>query len=141
MADIPNDPSVGIDAATGGTITGWDHVQQSLMDIFWTRFGERVMREWYGSFIPGLLGQNITTQDVTPFFVAVASAIEQWEPRYRVTELVPVKVTRTGELHIFMAGEYRPRAVYGDFTVEGARRVDVFVGADGIRSQSRQDGQ
>lgn len=134
---IPNDPSVGIDAETGGTIHGWAHVEQSIRDILWTRFGERIMREWYGSFVPGLLGQNITPRDITPFFAAVASAIEQWEPRFRITELVPTRVTRDGQLHIFIAGEYRPRAVYGDLTAEGARRIDVFVGSDGLRAEQR----
>lgn len=131
-------PSVGINAATGGTITGWQHVEQSLRDIFLTRFGERIMREHYGSFLPALLGRNITPNEVAPFFAAVASAIEQWEPRFRVTELVPVKVTGTGELHIFIVGEYRPRAVFGDMTAEGARRVGVFAGADGLRIEERQ---
>lgn len=139
MAAIPVDPSVGIDAETGGTIYGWPHVEQSLRDIFFTRFGERIMREYYGSFIPGLLGKNINPAEVTPFFAALASAIEQWEPRFRVTELTPVSVTRTGELHIYMAGEFRPRAVFGDFTVEGgARRVDLYASADGIRAEQRR---
>ncbi|MBY0400959.1 GPW/gp25 family protein [Myxococcota bacterium] len=129
---------MGINAETGGTITGWAHVEQSLRDIFFTRFGERIMREWYGSFIPQLLGRNITPKEITPFFAALASAVEQWEPRYRVTELVPTAVTRTGELHIFMAGEFRPRALLGDLSVEGARRVDLYASADGIRIEQRR---
>ncbi len=137
---VPVDPSVGIDATTGGTISGWAHVEQSLRDIFFTRFGERIMREHYGSFIPALLGRNITPSEVAPFFAAIASAIEQWEPRFRVTEIVPVKVTRGGALHIYIVGEYRPRAVFGDLTAEGARRVGVFAGADGLRIEQRQEG-
>lgn len=62
MANLQN-PSVGLNAATGGTISGWDHVVQSLQDIFYTRFGTRVMREWYGSFVPNILGRLITPQD------------------------------------------------------------------------------
>lgn len=136
---IPVNPSVGINAETGGTIFGWAHVEQSLRDIFFTRFGERIQREWYGSFVPGLLGRNITPAEVTPFFAAIASAIEQWEPRFRVTELLPVEVTRNGELHIYMAGEYRPRAMFGDFTVEGgARRVELYGSANGLRVRERQ---
>ncbi len=136
---IPVDPSVGINAETGGTIYGWEHVEQSLRDIFFTRFGERIMREWYGSFVPELLGRNITPDEVTPFFVALASAIEQFEPRYRVTELMPVEVTRMGELRVYMAGEYRPRAAYGDYTVEGgARRIQLYASPNGIRVQERR---
>ncbi len=136
MATIKN-PSVGLNAATGGTITGWDHVVQSLQDIFYTRFGSRIMREWYGSFVPNILGRLITPQEVTPFFVAVTSAIEQWEPRYRITQIQVVKVTREGALHFFLTGEYRPRAVFGDFTVEGARRVDAYANSDGVLIDER----
>jgi len=80
-------PSVGFNAATGSVLTGWEHVLQSLSDIFTTGFGERIIREWYGSFVPNLLGQLITPEEVTPFFVAITSAIEQWEPRFRVRDL------------------------------------------------------
>jgi phage baseplate assembly protein W len=137
---IPVNPSVGINAETGGTISGWAHVEQSLRDIFFTRFGERIMREHYGSFVPALLGRNINPQEVAPFFAVIASAIEQWEPRFRVTELVPVKVTRDGQLHIYIVGEYRPRATFGDLTAEGAKRVGVFAGADGLRIEERLGG-
>ena len=130
-------PSVGLNAATGGTITGWDHVVQSLQDIFYTQFGTRIMREWYGSFVPNILGRLITPQEVTPFFVAVTSAIEQWEPRYRITQIQVVKVTRDGALHFYLNGEYRPRAVFGDLTVEGARRVDAYANPDGVRIEER----
>ncbi len=136
MVNLQN-PSVGLDAATGGTITGWPHVVQSLQDIFYTRFGTRIMREWYGSFVPNILGRLITPQEVTPFFVAVTSAIEQWEPRYRITQIQVVKVTRQGALHFYLNGEYRPRAVFGDFTVEGGRRVDAYANPDGILIEER----
>lgn len=136
MVNLLN-PSVGINAVTGGTIEGWPHVLQSLQDIFTTRFGTRIMREWYGSFVPNILGRLITTQEVMPFFVAVTSAIEQWEPRYRITQIQVVKVTREGALHFFLEGEYRPRAVFGDFTVEGARRVDAYANPDGILIEER----
>lgn len=137
MAAIPLDPSVGLDAATGGTITGWEHVVQSLRDVFDTRFGTRIMREWYGSFVPNLLGRLITPQEVVPYFAAITSAVEQWEPRFRVTQIQVVKVTRDGQLHVFLDGEYRPRAVYGDFTAAGARRLDAYANPDGIRIEER----
>ena len=131
-------PSVGLNAATGGVLEGWPHVVQSLQDIFTTRFGTRIMREWYGSFVPNLLGRIITPNEVTPWFAAVTSAIEQWEPRYRVTRIQIVEVTRDGQLHFFIEGEYRPRAVYGDFTVEGARRIDAYANPDGVLVEQRE---
>ena len=131
------DPSVGIDAATGGITTGWEHVVQSLRDIFDTRFGSRIMREWYGSFVPNLLGRLVTPDEVVPYFAAITSAIEQWEPRFRVTQIQVVKVTRDGQLHVFLDGEYRPRAVYGDFSVAGARRLDAYANPDGLLIEER----
>lgn len=132
-----NDPSVGLNATTGGILTGWEHVVQSLHDIFHTQFGTRIMREWYGSFVPKLLGQLITPEEVVPYFAAVTSAIEQWEPRFRVTQIQVLKVTRDGQLHIFIEGEYRPRAVYGDFTPDGSRRLDAYANPDGILIEER----
>ena len=126
------DPSVGFNAETGSILTGWPHVIQSLRDIFDTRFGTRIMREWYGSFVPNLLGRLITPDEVVPYFAAITSAIEQWEPRFRVTQITVVKVTRDGQLHVYLDGEYRPRAVYGDFTPAGARRLDVYANPDGL---------
>jgi phage baseplate assembly protein W len=137
MASKHISPSVGLNAATGGTLTGWPHVVQSLQDIFTTQFGTRIMREWYGSFVPNLLGRTITPKEVTPWFAAVTSAIEQWEPRYRITRIQVLEVTRDGQLHFFMEGEYRPRAVFGDFTVEGARRIDAYANPDGVLIDQR----
>lgn len=126
-------PSVGLDAATGGTVEGWAHVAQSLQDIFTTSFGTRIMRAWYGSFVPNLLGRTITPNEITPWFAAVTSAIAQWEPRYRVTRIEVLAVTRSGELHVRLEGEYRPRALLGDFTAEGARRIDAFAAPGRVR--------
>jgi hypothetical protein len=134
-------PTVGLDVATGGILEGWPHVVQSLRDIFTTRFGARIMREWYGSFVPHLLGRNISANEVTPFFAAITSAIEQWEPRYRVTRIQIVEVTRSGQLHVFLEGEYRPRATLGDFTVEGARRIDAYANPDGMLIEDRETRQ
>lgn len=131
------EPSVGINAETGGTLTGWEHVEQSLKDIFTTSFGERIMREWYGSFVPALLGRNITPDEVVPTFAAIASAIEQWEPRYRVTQIQVLKATRDGQFHFFIDGEYRPRAVYGDFTIEGRKRLSGEINPDGVLIEQR----
>lgn len=132
MAQDLTNPSVGLDARSGSVLTGWDHVLQSLSDIFTTGFGERIIREWYGSFAPHLLGRLITPEEVTPFFVAITSAIEQWEPRYRVSEIKVLKATREGALYFYIDGEYRPRAMFGDFTIEGARRVNGSVNAAGL---------
>lgn len=126
-----NDPSVGIDAETGATLTGWAHVVQSLRDIFLTRFGSRIMREWYGSFVPEALGRNITGDEIAPVIASITSAIEQWEPRFRITAVEIVEASRSGVLRLHINGRYRPRALLGDMTEEGARRL--IIGASGHR--------
>ena len=129
------DPSVGLDRYGGGSVTGWMHVLQSIEVIFSTSFGERVMREWFGSFVPNLLGRNITAREVTPFFAAIASGLEQWEPRYRVTRVNLIgsgEQLRSGQLHMEMQGQYRPRALLGDFAPEGARSVSLLGSARGL---------
>ncbi|MBK8085056.1 MAG: GPW/gp25 family protein [Devosia sp.] len=78
-----------------------------------TRFGERIMQEFYGSMIPAFLGENLNTQTVVPFFTAIAAAVEQWEPRFRIIQIVPESVGRDGRLQVHMEGEYRPRALLG----------------------------
>ena len=78
-----------------------------------------------------------TPEEVVPYFAAITSAIEQWEPRFRVTRIQVVKVTRDGELHVFLDGEYRPRAMYGDFTPAGARRIDAYANPDGVLIEER----
>ena len=135
MAPNPQSPSVGIDRRTGKMLTGWDHVKQSLDVIFTTSFGERVMREYFGSLVPNLLGRNITPEEIVPYFSAVVSAIEQWEPRFRVTKIVPLEVTRGGLFKFAIDGVYRPRALQGDFTAAGDFRVGGYVDADGRYSR------
>lgn len=125
------DPSVDIDVLTGANVTGWASVLQSIQDIFTTSFGERIMREYYGSAVPAFLGENLTPNTVVPFWAAIASAIEQWEPRYRVTKITPESVGRDGRLRVIIEGEYRPRALLGDHSPDGARRLTVLGGSGG----------
>lgn len=124
--------STGIDRHTGATVTDWAHVLQSLDVIFTTRFGERVLREWFGSTVTGLLGQNLSTNDVVPFFTAIAAAVEMWEPRFRITKIDVLEVTRTGRLSLYIDGVYRPRAAFGDFRADGPRKILLDYDREGV---------
>lgn len=122
---------VDIDRHTGATVTGWAHVEQCLGDIFATGFGERVIREWYGSAVPKFLGQNLTERTVVKFFAAMASAISQWEPRYHVNKIQPIKIDRDGYFVAAIDGEYRPLALIGNYAASGSKRVVVSGAAGG----------
>lgn len=130
MASLRNIAGTGIDRETGKVITGWPHVVQSLGVIFTTGYGERVMREWFGSYVPYLLGQNLVPSTVVKFYVGLWTAIDAFEPRYRVTQFRPLEVTRLGQIRLEMEGEYRPRGHLGDFSVEGARKVSLTATQD-----------
>lgn len=125
------DPTIDFNVWTGADITGWDHALQCIGDFFTTDFGENVMREWYGTVVPRFLGENLNVQTVVPFFAAISSAIEQWEPRFRITQVIPESVGRDGRLRVIMEGQYRPRALVGDFTPDGARRIAILGGLSG----------
>lgn len=133
MAQDATDPSLGINAETGGTLTGWDHVVQSLRDIFLTFFGTRIMREWYGSFVPQALGRNITPAEVLPVIAALTSAIEQWEPRFVVVDAgIDATSARAGAIKIIIRGQFLPRALLGDRSPAGERKLTVDMGSDGM---------
>jgi len=123
---------VGMNRQTGEMMVGWPHVRQSIWTIFMTRFHERVLRRWVGSFVPHILGELANEQVITRFFWAIASAIELWEPNYRITRirvqtrkdgslLTSAEELRTGHLTHQTEGVYRPRAHLGDATPENRK--------------------
>ena len=122
----------GLDAATGRRLAGWDHVVQSLRDIFTTRFGSRVMREFYGSFVPEALGRNITRGEILPVIASITTAIEQWEPRFLVVDVQIGGEVRAGAMTISVVGQYRPRALLGDLNPEGTKSLGLSLGANSV---------
>lgn len=121
---------IDVDRITGDMIVGWPHVEQCIGDILTTFFGERIMREWYGSIVPPLLGENLTVRTIVRFFAAVTSAIDQWEPRFKVAKITPISVDRNGEFHVRIEGNYRPLALIGDFTSGSPKHITI-IGATG----------
>ncbi len=133
MPTNTRDIGVGIDAMTGASLSGWPHVVQSLRDIFLTRFGSRIMREWYGSFLPDALGRLINRTEMLPVMASMTSAIEQWEPRFLVDSItVDTDEARTGALSVTILGTYRPRALVGDMTPEGSKKLVVVLSGSGV---------
>ena len=115
--------TAGINRRTGKPLSGWDHVVQSLGVIFSTRFGDRIMRRNFGSAVPGLLGRNMVPSTVLRFYLAIAIAIELWEPRFRVRKFSHPGSSNSadglgqGRLGIRIDGDYLPNALEGDKTV------------------------
>jgi len=127
---------IGIDRHTGKMITGWDHVVQSMLLIFSTRYHERVLRRWCGSFVPHLIGENATVPTIARFYWAIATGIDLWEPGYRMQQvrvanrangsnLTSAEELRTGHLTTGMDGVYRPRGHLGDGTAQVKRSIGL----------------
>jgi phage baseplate assembly protein W len=137
---------VGMNAKTGAIMVGWDHVVQSAQKIYATRFHERILRRWVGSFVPQLLGESITSRIITTFWWAVASALDLWEPCYHIARIgmwkrdaegggraVPYELTspeeiRAGAVTFLPEGVYMPRGHLGDATPEDKRNMELIVG-------------
>lgn len=133
---------VGMDAETGRVLVGWPHVEQSIRILFVTRYHERVLRRWAGSFVPHMLGRNLVESTVTRFFWAMATSIDLWEPCYRVeyirvmrpddplagrgAQLTTVEDIRRGQISFQMKGVYMPRGHLGDNTPESQRTVGLI---------------
>lgn len=132
MAQISPFPGTGIDRRSGQVLTGWPHVEQSLQVIFTTQFGERIMRRWFGSFVPELLGRNMTNATILRFWTAVCTAIDLWEPRFRVTKITPYGSAmdlRTGKIGFAIIGVYYPRGHLGDYSIFVRNTLNVGTDA------------
>lgn len=142
---------VGMDRETGRMLVGWPHVKQSLVTLFMTRYHERVLRYWVGSFVPHLLGENLVESTITRFFWAIATAIDLWEPCYSIEQvhmmtadmtvyedsqeaaaLTSTDMIRRGEVAFQTIGQYRPRGHLGDSTPFDRRSVGIIGRGDGI---------
>lgn len=134
---------VGVNHKTGKPLLGWDHVEQSIAKIFSTRYHERVLRRYVGSFVPHLLGQSGTMSNITRFYWAIVTAIDLWEPNYRIQKvnvatrpdgslLTSTDEFRLGNITTRPEGVYRPRAHRGDDTPEIRRSVGLIGVGRGV---------
>ncbi len=74
----------GMNARTGKSIAGTDHIQQSMTDILLTPIGSRVMRREYGSLVAEIIDQPLNETTLLQLRAAALIALQQWEPRVRV---------------------------------------------------------
>jgi hypothetical protein len=132
----------GMDRTTGKLLQGWSHVEQSMELIFATPFHQRVLRRWVGSFVPLILGESGVSRVITRFFWAIGSALDLWEPDYRIKQVffmgdalstyspplgsgATATLYRAGDLTFRTEGQYFPRAHLGDRTPYTQKLVAV----------------
>lgn len=97
----------GINASNGKRIGGLQHLRQSIRDILTTPIGSRVMRREYGSRVFRLIDAPMNRSTLLDVYAAVAEALEQWEPRFRLEQVQAVAAS-PGRLELDLIGQYLP---------------------------------
>lgn len=117
-----------MDRRTGRILKGWPHVVQSIEDIFTTRVLSRVMRRSYGSDTTKLIDAPTNESSLLAVYVAIAEALDAWEPRYEVKRIGFVEAGPDGRPSIALAGIYYPNGHKGDRTPDnGEERAVTLV--------------
>ncbi|MCW1412209.1 GPW/gp25 family protein [Rhizobium sp. 1AS11] len=97
----------GTDKTTGKELDGKAHLRQSITDILNTRIGTRVMRRDYGSELPNLIDNPINDEFAVDLYVALAEALDKWEPRLKLRE-ASMTVQGDGVIEFALTGDYLP---------------------------------
>lgn len=114
---------------TGKVIDNLESAFQGVEIILSTRIGSRVMRREFGAGALELLGRAITPSLFAAWQQLVGTAIDLWEPRFRVRRVKPkgsAEELRLGHAGLSIEVDYRPRGHLGDFTVERVMSFDIF---------------
>ncbi len=112
-----------LDHDTGGEVAGWPHVMQSIRTILSTHVNSRVFRREFGSDVSALVDAPMNDANLLALYVAVAEAIERWEPRFELTDVQVVAVVG-GVVQMTLTGSHRPNAHVGDLAeVDDETRV------------------
>jgi hypothetical protein len=97
----------GTSAATGKSLTGVDHLHQSIRDILTTPLGSRVMRRDYGSRLFELVDRPVDKVLLVEVYAATAEALAKWEPRLKL-DSVQAAPLASGKISLTLTGRYRP---------------------------------
>lgn len=98
----------GMNRLTGRPLDGWQHVSQSIGDILSTPIGTRVMRRDYGSRLAELIDRPMNEATVMEATIAVAEALDRWEPRFQLRRVMILEGSQDGHLSIDVVGVYVP---------------------------------
>lgn len=98
---------IGMSGTDGKSLSGIDHLRQSIRDILTTPIGSRVMRRDYGSRLFQLVDRPTTPALMVELYVATAEALDRWEPRFKLLE-VKGEVVAEGHVSLTLSGRYLP---------------------------------
>ncbi|SHO57764.1 GPW/gp25 family protein [Vibrio quintilis] len=94
----------GMNAQTGRSLNGPDHIRQSIITILTTPIGSRVLRRDFGSDLLSLTDHPTNEAWMLDVYAATLEALEKWEPRFRLTD-VQAKRNGQGRIDLYLDGE------------------------------------
>ncbi|OQX16203.1 MAG: hypothetical protein BWK73_04630 [Thiothrix lacustris] len=92
-------------ATDGRKLSKYEHIRQSLSDIFRTAIGSRVLRRTYGSRLPELVDAPMNDSTLLDIIAAAAESALTWEPRISVLLVQVNDVTADGVLSLGIGAE------------------------------------
>lgn len=109
----------GMNRNNGQSLSGLDHLTQSIGDIVGTPIGTRIERRTYGAYVFDLIDAPGTPLNAQRIIAATATAIAIWEPRIRVDK-IQVSTAFDGRAAIEIDGETTEGIKYSDVIALGA---------------------
>lgn len=119
--------STGVNAVAGAPLTDWDHTRQSISKILNTPIGARVMRRDFGSDLPDLVDAKMTRRNVLALYSSAATAIQKWEPRFRMRFGKVSRADAGGAISLEIFGVYYPLGHRGDYSIAEDESVRVVI--------------
>ncbi|WP_425386286.1 GPW/gp25 family protein [Wolbachia endosymbiont (group A) of Barypeithes pellucidus] len=95
----------GMDAKTGKTLEGIEHLKQSIIDILTTPINSRIMRRDYGSRLFELVDKPISRDFTLEIYAATAEALGKFEKRFKL-EKVKIAEAKEGKMTLVLEGMY-----------------------------------
>lgn len=116
----------GMDRHTGRWLSGRDHIAQSVDVILTTPIGSRVERRPFGAEDRYLIDRPQAPSEVLHATMAVAVALDAWEPRFALRSVVIKEGSVEGRMTLAMGFAEYPRGHFGDRTpAEGTGTLET----------------
>lgn len=96
---------MGMNVLNGRSLTGLEHLKQSIADILNTPIGSRVMRRDYGSKLFSLIDAPLNRGTLVDIYAATAEALMKWEDRLLVSA-VDITSAQLGQITLKITGKY-----------------------------------
>lgn len=127
------------DRRTGALIGNYASAVQAVEVILTTRLGELVMLRQFGGGLTELLGRAMTPRLFGAFRLLIAAAIDLWEPRFRVRQVIvegDADALRLGNAAFAIEVDWRPRGHLGDESVAAVKSFSLGVTGGGLVAEA-----